>query len=162
MFKNNLLKLRQKMKENNIDLAFITDDDSLYYFTGYYNFLHMDFARPTILIIPKDDDSWFLDDGGSTLVDRKEGITGLYGAEVKCIDIVDVLNKILNDNNLQQNKIKILKIDVEGAEYHILKRLIETKTIEIPQFIFFEDHRLHFFCWHWIFVCIYIYIYIYK
>ena len=41
MFKNNLLKLRKKMKENNIDLAFITDDDSLYYFTGYYNFLHI-------------------------------------------------------------------------------------------------------------------------
>ena len=69
---------------------------------------------------PKDDDnSWFLGDGGSTLVDRKEGITGLYGTEVKCIDIVDILNKILNDNNLQQNKIKILKIDVEGAEYHL-------------------------------------------
>ena len=57
MFKNNLLKLKQKIKENNIDLAVITDDDSLYYFTGYYNFLHMDFARPTILLVPKDDDS---------------------------------------------------------------------------------------------------------
>ena len=57
MFKNNLLKLRQKMKEDNIDLAVITDDDSLYYFTGYYNFLHMDFARPTILLVPKDNDS---------------------------------------------------------------------------------------------------------
>ena len=33
MFKNNLLKLREKMNENNIDLAIITDDDSLYYFT---------------------------------------------------------------------------------------------------------------------------------
>ena len=57
MFKKNLLKLKQKMKENNIDLAVITDDDSLYYFTGYYNFLHMDFFRPTILLVPKDDDS---------------------------------------------------------------------------------------------------------
>jgi len=57
MFKNNLLKLKKKMKEANIDLAIITDDDTLYYFTGYYNFLHMDFFRPTILLIPKDDDS---------------------------------------------------------------------------------------------------------
>ena len=57
MFKNNLLKLKQKMKESNIDLAVITDDDSLYYFTGYYNFLHMDFFRPTVLLVPKDDDS---------------------------------------------------------------------------------------------------------
>ena len=57
MFKNNLLKLRKKINENNIDLAVITDDDSLYYFTGYYNFLHMDFFRPTVLLVPKDDDS---------------------------------------------------------------------------------------------------------
>jgi len=57
MFKNNLLKLRQKMKENNIDLAVITDDDNLYYFTGYHDFLHMDFNRPTILLVPKDDES---------------------------------------------------------------------------------------------------------
>ena len=55
MFRNNLNKLKKKMQENNIDLAIITDDDSLYYFTGYYNFLHMDFFRPTILIVPKDD-----------------------------------------------------------------------------------------------------------
>ena len=57
MFKNNLLKLREKMNENNIDLAVITDDDSLYYFTGYHDFLHMDFFRPTILLVPKDDNS---------------------------------------------------------------------------------------------------------
>jgi len=57
MFKKNLLKLREKMKENNIDLAVITDDDSLYYFTGYHDFLHMDFFRPTILLVPKDDES---------------------------------------------------------------------------------------------------------
>ncbi len=57
MFKNNLEKLRSKMKENNIELVVITDDDNLYYFTGYHDFLHMDFNRPTILLIPKDDQS---------------------------------------------------------------------------------------------------------
>ena len=46
MFKNNLLKLREKMNENNIDLAVITDDDNLYYFTGYHDFVHMEFGRP--------------------------------------------------------------------------------------------------------------------
>ena len=55
MFKNNLLKLRKKMNENNVDLAVITDDDSLYYFTGYQYFVHMEFGRPTILLVPKDD-----------------------------------------------------------------------------------------------------------
>ena len=57
MFKKNLLKLREKMKENNIDLAVITDDDSLYYFTGYHDFLHMEFFRPTILLVPKNDEN---------------------------------------------------------------------------------------------------------
>ena len=57
MFKNNLLKLREKMNDNNIDLAVITDDDNLYYFTGYHDFLHMDFNRPTILLVPKDEES---------------------------------------------------------------------------------------------------------
>ena len=57
MFKNNLNKLVERMKESNVDLAVITDDDSLYYFTGYHDFLHMDFNRPTILLVPKDDQS---------------------------------------------------------------------------------------------------------
>jgi Xaa-Pro aminopeptidase len=57
VFKKNLLKLRERMKQDNIDLAVITDDDSLYYFTGYHDFLHMDFGRPTILLVPKDDES---------------------------------------------------------------------------------------------------------
>ena len=57
MFKKNLSNLKKLLKENNIDLAVITDDDSLYYFTGYYNFLHMDFERPTILIVDKEEES---------------------------------------------------------------------------------------------------------
>ena len=33
----------------------ITDDDNVYYYTGYYDYLHMEFGRPTILIVPKED-----------------------------------------------------------------------------------------------------------
>ena len=57
MFKKNLEKLKQDLNNNNIDLAVITDDDSIYYFTGYYDFLHMSFGRPTILLVPKDADT---------------------------------------------------------------------------------------------------------
>ena len=57
MFAENLQKLKKKMSENNIDLSIITDDDSIYYFTGYHDFLHMDFNRPTILLVPKDEQS---------------------------------------------------------------------------------------------------------
>ena len=57
MFKNNLEKLKQHLNKNNIDLAIITDDDSIYYFTGYFDFLHMSFGRPTILLVPKNSDT---------------------------------------------------------------------------------------------------------
>ena len=57
MFKKNLEKLKQDLNNNNIDLAVITDDDSIYYFTGYFDFLHMSFGRPTILLVPKDSDT---------------------------------------------------------------------------------------------------------
>jgi len=57
MFKNNLEKLKQDLNKNNIDLAIITDDDSIYYFTGYFDFLHMSFGRPTILLVPKNSDT---------------------------------------------------------------------------------------------------------
>ena len=57
MFKKNLEKLKQDLNKNNIDLAIITDDDSIYYFTGYFDFLHMSFGRPTILLVPKNSDT---------------------------------------------------------------------------------------------------------
>ena len=58
MFQKRMQTLRKKLKEANIDIAVITDDDSVYYYTGYYDYLHMEFARPTILIVPKNDKSF--------------------------------------------------------------------------------------------------------
>ena len=57
MFKKNLENLRKSLQKNNTDIAIITDDDSLYYFTGYFDYLHMSFGRPTLLLVPKDSDS---------------------------------------------------------------------------------------------------------
>jgi len=54
MFQRNLETFRTKMTEAGVDVALITDDDSVYYLTGYYDYLHMEFGRPTILIIPRD------------------------------------------------------------------------------------------------------------
>ena len=50
-------QLRTQMCEQGIDIALITDDDSIYYFTGYYDYLHMEFGRPTILVIHSEDES---------------------------------------------------------------------------------------------------------
>ena len=46
--------LRTRMGEAGIDVALITDDDTVYYLTGYYDYLHMEFGRPTILVVPRD------------------------------------------------------------------------------------------------------------
>lgn len=40
-----------------IDVALITDDDNVYYLSGYYDYLHMEFGRPTILAVTRDGDS---------------------------------------------------------------------------------------------------------
>ena len=57
MFRQHLQQLREKLAEYDIDVAIITDDDSVYYYSGYYDYLHMEFGRPTLLIVPRDDES---------------------------------------------------------------------------------------------------------
>jgi len=54
MFRDRLNRFQQKLASNGIDCALITDDDNVYYLTGYYDYLHMEFGRPTILVVPKD------------------------------------------------------------------------------------------------------------
>ena len=57
MFAQRTQALRARLGEAGIDVALITDDDSVYYYCGYYDYLHMDFGRPTILVVPRDGDS---------------------------------------------------------------------------------------------------------
>lgn len=54
MFVERMSRLQQELAEAGIDVALITDDDNVYYLTGYYDYLHMEFGRPTILVVPKD------------------------------------------------------------------------------------------------------------
>ncbi len=57
LFASRLQTLRSRLSGAGIDLALITDDDNVYYLTGYYDYLHMEFGRPTILVVPRDGDS---------------------------------------------------------------------------------------------------------
>ncbi|WP_370212355.1 M24 family metallopeptidase [Roseovarius sp.] len=57
MFTDRLSRFQTKLAEAGIDVALITDDDNVYYLTGYYDYLHMEFGRPTILVVPKDGDT---------------------------------------------------------------------------------------------------------
>ena len=60
MFAARMERLRDRLAEAEVGVALITDDDSVYYFTGYYDYIHMEFGRPTILVVPSD--------GGSLLI----------------------------------------------------------------------------------------------
>lgn len=50
-FAERMNRFRSGMEAVGIDVAVITDDDNVYYLTGYYDYLHMEFGRPTILIV---------------------------------------------------------------------------------------------------------------
>lgn len=54
MFTDRIIQLQAKLAKSDIDVALITDDDNVYYLTGYYDYLHMEFGRPTILVVPKE------------------------------------------------------------------------------------------------------------
>ena len=54
MFETRKNTFRAEMGKKGLDVALITDDDNVYYLTGYYDYLHMEFGRPTILIVPRD------------------------------------------------------------------------------------------------------------
>ncbi|QGX97089.1 aminopeptidase P family protein [Roseovarius faecimaris] len=54
MFEARMARLRENLADAGIDVALITDDDNVYYLTGYYDYLHMEFGRPTILVVPRD------------------------------------------------------------------------------------------------------------
>jgi Xaa-Pro aminopeptidase len=51
LFEQRMQALCQRMADSGVDVALITDDDNVYYLTGYYDYLHMEFGRPTILIV---------------------------------------------------------------------------------------------------------------
>jgi Xaa-Pro dipeptidase len=53
-FEQRMDRFRARLEADGIDVALITDDDNVYYLTGYYDYLHMEFGRPTILVVVRD------------------------------------------------------------------------------------------------------------
>jgi len=49
--------LQQRMSERGIGAALISDEDSIYYFSGYHSYLYMDFGRPTFFVLSVDGDA---------------------------------------------------------------------------------------------------------
>ncbi|KMW58244.1 peptidase M24 [Candidatus Rhodobacter oscarellae] len=57
MFEDRMRDFAQRLRAAGTDLALITDDDAVYYLCGYYDYLHMEFGRPTILAVWADGQS---------------------------------------------------------------------------------------------------------
>lgn len=82
--------------------------------------------------------------GGATLMSKKTNITDeRLNKEVQCIDVLEVIESIDSDIN-------VLKMDVEGAEYEILERIILNDAHQKIKSIYFEDHSRKFVdqAWH--------------
>ena len=47
--------LQQHLRDTSIDFAVLTDGDSIAYFGGYWNYLGLEFGRPTLMVVPAND-----------------------------------------------------------------------------------------------------------
>ncbi len=70
---------------------------------------------------------------GSSLLEYKGNVLKDKYIEVDIIDLVEFINNL-------KKKIKILKIDIEGAECELLEKLIITQTYKRIEHIFVETH----------------------
>ena len=57
LFAARMETLRAALGAAGLDVALVSDDDSVYYLTGFYDYLHMTFGRPTLLVVPADGES---------------------------------------------------------------------------------------------------------
>ena len=89
------------------------------------------------LYFKKDPISSWRSDDGSSLLKEKQNLSGQYSASVKCVDIAEYVFSL-------NKQIDVVKLDTEGAEYHIISHLIETKAIDRIDNLFFEDHSRRF------------------
>lgn len=71
---------------------------------------------------------------GSSLLANKGNVNRNKFVEVEAVDILDVLDEI-------QGRIKLVKMDVEGMEYRILKRLIDSTAIDKIDHLWVETHE---------------------
>lgn len=46
-------ELQRRMADDKIDVAIVSDPSSVYYYSGYYGYLYIEFGRPSFLIIPR-------------------------------------------------------------------------------------------------------------
>lgn len=69
----------------------------------------------------------------SSLIGEKRNVDDRRGVKVEVIDVVDFIEKL-------GRPVKLMKIDVEGAEYDILNAMIDRGVIDHVDKVFVETH----------------------
>ena len=72
--------------------------------------------------------------GGSSLIFEKTNIVKTHAFSVDVIDFSQFLSNL-------DREVDVLKIDIEGSEYHLIKHLIANDTIRYCKNLFVEDHE---------------------
>jgi FkbM family methyltransferase len=78
-------------------------------------------------------------------IDYNNGVVfDIYQELVDCIDINDVLENIIHDNNLILEKSIIIKCDIEGSEFKVLPKLLNSEYLKYIKEIHIEWHERFF------------------
>ena len=52
--KRRTVNLQSRLRDAGVDLAILTDQDSIAYFGGFWGYLGVEFGRPTFMLVPAD------------------------------------------------------------------------------------------------------------
>ncbi|MFW6116227.1 MAG: M24 family metallopeptidase [bacterium] len=52
-YEERTLEIQRRMTEERIDILLLTDPDTVYYVSGFWGYLGMEFGRPTVVIVPQ-------------------------------------------------------------------------------------------------------------
>jgi len=120
IFKKRINELQKKLEKINVDVAIITNEDNVYYLTGYYDYLHMEFGRPTILIISINE--------GSLLI--TPSIDENMAKSVAQVDRIIAWNDGL-DNEWRSEIPHIIKTNQVGIELNLIPQIVKTYIEQI-------------------------------
>ena len=122
IFKKRINELQKKLEKINVDVAIITNEDNVYYLTGYYDYLHMEFGRPTILIISINE--------GSLLI--TPSIDENMAKSVAQVDRIIAWNDGL-DNEWRSEIPHIIKTNQVGIELNLIPQIVKTYIEQITK-----------------------------
>ena len=145
-FKQRTLDLQSRMSDDNIDVLVTTNPDSIYYLSGVWGYVRLEFGRPTILVVPKSGEPVLI--AGQVEEEMAKAMTWLNHVEVFADGVGDEWRTpLLNAMNMFDRAILGVEMErVPGFVLQFLRQeagtekimdggrlLIEMRMIKTPQ-----------------------------